>query len=301
MDITILGNNSALPNHDRFPTAQVLHVAGQNFLIDCGEGTQVRIQRHNIKIGKISKIFISHLHGDHYFGLIGLLTRLSLNQHNAPIDLYAPEMLMDIINIQLKASSTNLCFPLNFYPLSSNSSVIYEDDFVQVNCFPTDHRIECYGFSFIEKPSLRKKINTDSCSKYNIPSEHMKAIVEGNDYVTSEGIIIPNKELTYPPTSAKKYSYCADTRYSESFLDKISESDWLYHETTYLSEEKELAQIRFHSTTVDAANIALKSSSKKLLIGHFSSKYKYLDRFLEECREAFPETYLSYEGQNILI
>lgn len=301
MDITILGNNSALPNHDRFPTAQVLHVAGQNFLIDCGEGTQVRLQRHNIKISKISKIFISHLHGDHYYGLMGLLTRLSLNQHIAPIDLYAPEMLMDIIKIHLKASSTELCYPLNFYPLKATSTVLYEDETVQVNCFPTDHRIECYGFSFIQKPSVRKKINTVACDKYNIPIDSMKSISEGNDYITPAGDSIPNSVLTYPPSTAKKYSYCADTRYSESFIELIRDSDWLYHETTYLAEEKELAQLRFHSTTLDAANIALKSSSKKLLIGHFSSKYKYLDRFLEECREVFPETYLSYEGQNILL
>lgn len=300
MDLTILGNNSALPNHDRFPTAQILRMGSENFLIDCGEGTQVRLQRHGIKISKISKIFISHLHGDHYFGLIGLLTRLSLNNHPHPIDIYAPALLKDIIEIQFKASQTKLCFELNFHTITGTEIIIDNDNY-SVSSFPTEHRIECYGFTFIQKPSAIRKLDVDACLKYNIPIEQYAQITHGMDFHTEDGLIIPNAELTLPPALSKKYSYCADTRYTESFINSIENSDVLYHETTYLEEEGELASSRYHSTTADAAKIASISNASKLIIGHFSSKYKFLDKFIEECKPIFSETYLSYEGQNINI
>lgn len=300
MDLTILGNNSALPNHDRFPTAQILRVGSENFLIDCGEGTQVRLQRHGIKISKISKIFISHLHGDHYFGLIGLLTRLSLNNHPHAIDIYSPALLRDIIELQFKASGTKLCFDLRFHFLTKEE-IIIDNDHYQVHCFPTEHRIECYGFTFIEKPSALRKLNIEACQQYSVPLEAYAKITHGADYSTSDGHVIPNHLLTYAPVPAKKYAYCADTRYTEIFLDAIRDADVLYHETTYLSEENELAYLRYHSTTFDAAKIAQLANASQLIIGHFSSKYKYLDQFLEECRPIFSETYLSFEGQNIII
>jgi len=298
MDITILGNNSALPNHDRFPTAQVVRIGAENFLVDCGEGTQVRLQRHGVKISKITKVFISHLHGDHYFGLIGLLTRLSLNNHSSKLDIYAPRQLQDILNIQFAASNTRLSYEIEYHVLEGEQVLIDNDDY-QVSCFPTDHRIECYGFTFIEKPSKKVRLNIDACEKLGIPENFYPLIAQGQHYVAQDGTVIDNHQLIRIDDKRKKYSYCADTRYTETFLAHVSQSDLIYHETTYLNVERQLAFERFHSTTVDAAQIALLSESKKLLIGHFSSKYKFLDQFLEECREIYPQTYLSYEGQNI--
>lgn len=301
MQLTILGNNSALPNHDRYPTAQVLAVGNELILIDCGEGTQVRLQKNNIKTGKISKIFISHLHGDHYFGLIGLLTRFSLNSRTEPIDLYGPASLIDVINLQLKLSDSILSYPLYFHPIPhQETTVICTQDNLEVTAFPTMHRIACYGFRF-EEINRERKLLIDEVAQYSIPISWYKRLKDGEDYIDAAGGVLKNELFTESGKGNRVYAFGADTKYTEQFLEHIMDAHVLYHETTYLHDQEALAIQRFHSTTVHAASIALKAAVGQLIIGHFSSKYTDLQPFLEETTAIFPNTALSYEGMVIEI
>lgn len=305
MQLTILGNNSALPNHNRFPTAQVLAVGNELVLIDCGEGTQVRMQSNKIRSNKISKIFISHLHGDHYFGLIGLLTRYSLNNRTEPIDLFGPEKLIEIIQFQLSVSASVLSYDLIFHPVNlaadETSKVIWQQKNLKVTAFPTVHRIECYGYKFEEIRDERKLI-FEELEQRNIPKEKYKEIKEGFDYFDpASQQVIPNEWLTILTRNRSTYVFAADTRYTENFLDIIRDCDLLYHETTYLRDHAQLAFDRYHSTSEDAAKIALKAGAKSLLIGHFSSKYANLRDFETECSAIFKSSFLSFEGMIINI
>lgn len=303
MQLTILGNNSALPNHNRYPTAQVLAVGNELILIDCGEGTQMRLQSNQIRSNKISKIFISHLHGDHYFGLIGLLTRYSLNHRTEPIDLFGPAQLINIIQFQLDASATRLSYELHFHPVSvpAGDQVIWQQDNLVVTAFPTQHRIECYGYKFEEIRDERKLL-LDIIEQLQIPKELFKSIKEGKDITHPvTGSTIPNSQVAQFKMQRSTYVFAADTRYTESFLDIAQDCDLLYHETTYLKDHAQLAFERFHSTTEDAARLALRANAKQLLIGHFSSKYSTLNEFQKECSEIFPNTLLSFEGMRIEI
>lgn len=300
MQLTILGNNSALPNHNRFPTAQVLQVGSELLLIDCGEGTQIRLLNNHIRYAKITKIFISHLHGDHYFGLIGLLTRYCLNSRTEPLALYAPKRLMEIIQLQLEVASSTLTYDLQFFPLEgiSEQLIIYEDPKLKVTAFPTEHRIECYGFMFEEKYE-EQKLKIDEATRLQIPIEWYPRIKNGEDYIARDGSVTKNSLLAFPKPNSKRYVYAADTRYTESFIQIIRDCDILYHETTYLMDHQDLASLRFHSTTKDAATIATKAQVGQLIIGHFSSKYPNLQDFLLETKTIFPYTQLSYEGMII--
>ena len=292
--LTILGNNSAIPAFDRNPTAQVLQTLEESYLIDCGEGTQMQMMRYKIRRSKISHIFISHLHGDHYFGLIGLLTSMSLLGRTQDIYLHAPAALEEIINLQLKVSDTHLSYPLHFRELKTEG-IIVDDKKLTVECFKTQHRIECWGFLFRQKKNPRK-LDAARAKTYEIPAAFYEKLQRGEDYVTKKGTIIPNEEVTTAAPNAKAYAYCADTIYDESLIEKIKGVDLLYHEATYLKDLAERAAARFHSTTVQAAAIAQKAGVKKLLIGHFSSKYETLDEFLTEAVEVFECTELALEG-----
>ncbi|MBX9449168.1 MAG: ribonuclease Z [Taibaiella sp.] len=300
MQLTILGNNSALPNHNRFPTAQVLSVGNELLLIDCGEGTQMRLLINNVRYSRITKIFISHLHGDHYFGLIGLLTRYCLNNRTEPIDLYGPAPLIDIIHLQLNVASSKLTYELRFHPLKDigTSRMICEQPNLKVTAFPTEHRIECYGFVFEEKFEERK-LNIEEAERSGIPVEWYARIKKGEDYTDHTGRITPNELLTFPAPQSKRYVFAADTRYTETFIPVILDCDLLYHETTYLMDHQELAYSRYHSTTRDAACIAKLARTRQLIIGHFSSKYPNLQDFLLEANQFFPKTLLSFEGMKI--
>lgn len=292
--LTILGNNSALPAFDRYPTAQVLQTPDESYLIDCGEGTQMQLTRYKIKRSKIGHIFISHLHGDHYFGLIGLLTSMSLLNRTQDLHLYGPPQLETIINLQLDAADTELCYKLHFHPIEKEG-ILLDGKKITVSCFPVQHRIACWGFVFreVKKP---RKIDAERAASYEIPSAYFEQLQMGKDYVTKKGTIIPNEEVTTAATAPKTYAYCADTIFDETIAEKVKGADLLYHEATYLKDLHERAAIRFHSTTVQAAAIAQKAGAKKLLIGHFSSKYETLDQFLEEASEVFPDTELALEG-----
>ncbi len=297
--ITILGNNSALPAFDRHPTAQVVTLNDHLFLIDCGEGTQMQIARYKIKRSKINHIFISHLHGDHYFGLIGLLTSMSLLGREQDLHLFAPKGLDEIIALQLKVAATTLSYTLHYHTLEKEGIIVNHHKY-QVECFATKHRIECWGFIIKEKKAPRK-INKDKVLQYEIPTAYYESLKMGNDYENKNGLIIKNELVTTANTKVKSYAFCADTIFDETLVNKVKDVDLLYHETTYLKDLHERAALRFHSTTEQAATIALKANVKQLLIGHFSSKYEKIDAFLTEAQAIFANTALAIEGVSFRI
>ncbi|GIU70024.1 MAG: ribonuclease Z [Candidatus Woesearchaeota archaeon] len=271
------------------------------FLIDCGEGTQMQLRKFKIKFQRINHIFISHLHGDHYFGLMGLLSSMHLLGRQNELHLYAPAPLKEIIDIQLKYSDTILNYPLVFHPLNFDSKkILFEDDLVKVSSFPLFHRIPTCGFLFEEKPK-NKSIIKEKIKEYQISLAAIQSIREGNDFVTNNGQIIPNSELTYPQAHLRKYAYCSDTRYNEKLLEYVSNVDLLYHEATFLHELQNRAEITFHSTAKEAGIFASKANAKQLIIGHFSARYPDLNLLLAEAINYFPNTLLAQEGQSYLI
>jgi ribonuclease Z len=291
--VTILGNNSAIPAFDRHPTAQVVTLNENLFLIDCGEGTQMQITKYRIKRSRIHHIFISHLHGDHYFGLIGLITSMGLLGREADLHLYAPAPLKEIIDMQLKIADTTFPFTLYFHPLEDG--VLAKTDRFEVSCFSVYHRISCWGFIFREIKAPRK-INPNEAVRHNVPVAYYDDLRWGKDFVTPEGLVIPNEQVTDPASKGKSYAFAGDTMYNDCVATKVKGVDMLYHETTYLKDLQDRADKRFHSTTVNAATIARNAEVNRLLIGHFSSKYERLDQFAEESREIFPNTDLALEG-----
>jgi len=294
LSVTILGNNSAVPAFNRHPTSQVVTHDGNNYLVDCGEGTQIQMIKYKIRRGRISHIFISHLHGDHYYGLVGLINTFGLLSHKQELHVYGPSPLQEIIEMQLKVADTTLPYPLHFHTINGNA-ILVDNDKIRIKCFRTQHRIECYGFSFEEKEGKRKLL-IDRVQQYEIPVSFYASLQEGLDYVTPDGAVVQNAAVTGDPERGKKYAFCADTRYDENIIPHIAGADAIYHETTYLDNMRDKAVERFHSTTKQAATIALKAGVGKLLIGHFSSKYSVLDQFVEEAREVFPDTELALEG-----
>lgn len=294
LSVTILGNNSAVPAFGRNPTAQVIQTREDFFLIDCGEGTQLQMARYKIRRSKISHILISHLHGDHYFGLIGLLTSMSLLSRTQDLHLYGPPMLEEIIDLQLNAANSSLCFKLYFHPLTKEG-IIANTGKVSVECFKVNHRIDCWGFLFRELKKPRS-VDPQKTKSYEVPASFYEKLQNGEDYVTRKGTIVPNEELTIAASRPRSYAFCADTIHDVSIAQKIKNVDLLYHETTYLKVHHAKAAERFHSTTIQAADIALKAGAGKLLIGHFSSKYESLDEFLKETKEVFENTELAIEG-----
>jgi ribonuclease Z len=297
--VTILGNNSAVPAFDRHPTSQVVTMNGTNFLVDCGEGSQIQMINYKIRRAKISHIFISHLHGDHYFGLVGLITSFNLLGHQQELNVYGPSPLQEIIDLQLRVADTKLCFPLHFHTISGTSLLVDDEKFF-VKCFRTNHRIECYGFAFTEKKKPRK-IDPVKAKEFGIPSSFYKKLEMGMDYTTKDDKLISNAWVTTEAPKGKTYAFCADTKYHEEIIPHIREADMIYHETTYLDGLQERAAERFHSTSKQAAMIAKKAGVKKLLIGHFSSKYAELEEFETEAKEVFWNTEIAREGTTYLI
>lgn len=295
-ELTILGSSSATPTHNRHPTAQVLNIRERFFLIDCGEGTQTQLTRYRIRYSRISHIFISHLHGDHYLGLMGLLSTMHLQGRTAELHLYAQPELMDVMELQLRLSHTVLRYNLVFHPIRNYSgNIIHEDDEVLVRTIVLNHRIPCTGFIFREKPRPRKLL-INKMKQYGIPFHHFTRIKNGADFTDDSGKVIPNQELTIAPGKPRSYAFCSDTMYMEDLADEVRDVDLLYHESTFMHDMLERARATYHSTSLEAATLALKSGVKRLLIGHFSSRYKDLGPMLEEARSVFPATELAIEG-----
>jgi ribonuclease Z len=292
--VTILGNNSALPAYDRHPTAQVLTLDQYHFLIDCGEGTQTQLSRYKVRRSRINHILISHLHGDHYFGLPGLITSMGLLGRETDLHLFAPMPLKNILDCILQAADTKLPYQLHFHPITEEGILVDHAHF-SIESFKVVHRIECWGFLFREKKKPRR-INKQVIERYKISTADFELLKLGEDVITEDGRLVPNAEVTLPNKPQRSYAFCADTIYKESIADKVKNVSLLYHETTYLKNLEERAASRFHATTTQAANIALKANAENLLVGHFSSKYENLDAFLTETSEVFPKTQLAIEG-----
>jgi ribonuclease Z len=298
MKLTILGSSSALPTSGRFPSAHVLNAHERLFLIDCGEGTQMQLRKTRIRFAKINHIFISHLHGDHVFGLYGLLSTFSLMGRRNPIHLYAPENYDNILKSHLSDFDINLSFEIDFIPLSGNNPVIILDDkYLTVTSFPLKHRVPAYGFLFREKLSDRNIIK-EYIDKYNIPPIRIPAIKKGEDFITSDGKIVKNEEITLPPREPLSYAYCSDTKYFKRLASFVMEVSLLYHEATFDKTKEDLAEMTGHSTTLDAAKTALEANVGTLIIGHFSARYKDIAPLVDEARTIFPETYPAIDGKS---
>ena len=295
LKVTILGNNSALPAFGRHPSAQAVSVYGEVLLIDCGEGTQIQMQRYGLRWRSMHHIFISHLHGDHYFGLPGLITSMSLLGRTAPLHLYAPAELKPIIDAILTVADTILSYPFYFHALPEGKALLVDDPSFSVTCFPVEHRIQCHGF-LIERKTKGRKLLPDKCVEYEIPAAYYEHLKQGKDYQRKDGLLVKNEWVTIDGPSVKRYAYCADTIFTESFLPVISGADTIYHECTYLEKDAEKATARHHSTAAQAAHIAKLAGAKQLLLGHFSSKYKELEPFHEEASAIFPNVFVSVEG-----
>jgi ribonuclease Z len=295
MKITILGNNSALPAYDRYPTCQIVSIDGVLIMVDCGEAAQILLKKHGIGWRKIRHVFISHLHGDHYFGLPGFLNSMSLLGRTEPLYLYAPIELKEIIHQILAVASTVLSYPLHFVPLTDEGAVLCDNTNFTLFSFPVEHRIACQGLLITEK-SKGRKLLPERCRYYEIPAAFYKKLKMGEDYERKDGFVVKNEWVTEHGKLDKKYAYCADTLYTDSFLQYIMDSDIIYHESTYLETDIERAKNRFHSTARQAAMTAQNARAGQLILGHYSSKYKSIEEFEAEARQIFPNSYASKEG-----
>jgi len=300
-EVTILGSSSATPVYNRNPTAQLLNCNEKFYLIDCGEGTQQQLIKYGFKASKIDYVFISHLHGDHYFGLIGLLSSLHLNGRVKPIKIFAPEPLQEILALQFKYSETVIRYPIEFVVTQANESVqIFENTDLVVDSFVLNHRIPCTGFKFTQKKRLRKLI-VEKLEEEQIDIEYYPLLKRGIDLNLPDGRVILNKDYTTDSDTPKKYGYCSDTLFDETYFNNIADCDLLYHEATFLHEMLDRANITHHTTALQAGEIAKITGAAKLLIGHFSSRYKTLQPLLDEAKSVFENTELAIEGNTYII
>lgn len=296
-EVTILGSNSATPAYGRNQTSQIININERLYMIDCGEGTQLQLLRYGIKSSRIKGIFISHLHGDHYLGLVGLLSSMHLNGRTEELEVFGPPPLKEIIDIHLRYSDTRLRYPLIFSGTQAcGQEEIYKSEYFTVSSFPLDHRVPCTGFMFREVPPL-PKLNMKEVTRLKVPTELLSGIKHGDNFQDSEGNIHPSVELTYPPREPRSYAYCSDTLASGNYHDYINGANLLYHEATFLHEMLERATETFHTTALQAGEIAIACRVKKMLIGHFSARYRVLDGLLAESQTAFENTELAVEGR----
>jgi ribonuclease Z len=292
--LTILGATSAIPAYGRHHSAQVLKVYNKFFLIDCGEGTQLQLSKYRVNINKIHSIFISHLHGDHFLGLFGLLSSMSLVGRTKELHIYGPAGLDEIITIQLKYSQSGFNFPVNFQTVPNTPGLIMELGNMTVESFPLDHSISCNGFLFKEKPKPRRILKTRE--EMNISLSGFAELKKGSDIRDKDGNLVKNEEVTGPPKRSRSYAYCSDTAYNEDILPFITGVDLLYHESTFLTDMASRAASTKHSTAKQAATIAQKANADTLILGHFSSRYKDIEPIQEEARTVFQNSHLAIEG-----
>ena len=297
MRLQILGCYAAAPRTLSNPTAQVLEVKNHLFLIDCGEGTQVQLRKNKVKFSRIQHIFISHLHGDHFFGLPGLISTFRLLGREKELHVYGPKGIKEAITLLMKLGNSWTNFPLIFHELeSTNPELIFEDDKVSVETIPLDHRIYTNGFLIREKEAERK-LNIEKANKYDIDKAYFNKIKKGMDYTMPNGEVISNAELTFDPPPPKRYAYCSDTGYFEEIIPQIKNSDVLYHEATFLESEEHYSQTTKHSTAKQAASIAKQAQVGKLILGHFSTRYKDIELFKTEASEVFDQVEIADDGK----
>lgn len=300
-ELSILGSNGALPAHGRHPTAQVLNHNESYFLLDCGEGTQMRLDALNLKRSKINHIFISHLHGDHYYGLMGLLTSYILLGRQQKLTIYAPPGIQSIIDIHIDIEDSSNGFEIEIVelPILEAPSLCFQNEVIQVFYFPLQHRITCYGYFFKEVKQKRNVIK-DKIEAYNLSVEEIIALKEGQ-HLNRDGAVIENHLLTKDPKLQRSYAYCTDTCAFAHQYDLLKNCDLLYHEATFMHNDAERASQTFHTTTKQAAEVAKKLNAKQLIIGHFSAKYKNLEPLLEEAKTVFENSILALEGAKFKI
>ena len=298
-ELTILGCSSASPSYHRNPSAQVLNVEERYFLIDCGEGTQMQLRKNKIRMQKINHILISHLHGDHYFGLVGLLSTFHLLGRQKELHIYGPEALKDIVYTQFKASKTYLKFDMYFHFLNFNEPVlVFEDKKVEVHSFPMKHGIETCGFVIREKKKPRK-INRKAVDDYEVPVYKLNKVKDGADCILEDGTVIANSKLTFDPNPSLSYAYCSDTAYFPEICKSINGVTLLYHEATFANDNIDLAKQTKHSTAEQAGLIAKEAKVEQLVIGHYSARYMNLNVLLDESKEVFENTILAEDGLQI--
>ena len=294
--VHILGCGSALPTLQHNASSQIVELREKLFMIDCGEGTQIQLRRSRIHFSKIIAVFISHLHGDHCFGLPGMISTFGMTGRTAPLHIYAPAAFEPILDQTLSFFCQGLEFKVVFHAVDTmQNKVVYEDRSLTVETIPLQHRIDCCGYLFREKPIL-PHIRRDMIDFYKIPISQINNIKAGADWVTAEGEVIANSRLTSPAEPARSYAYCSDTRYIKTLHELVKGVSTLYHESTYSAEDAERARLYWHSTSQDAAKVARDASVGKLLLGHFSARYNNESQLLEEAKEIFPNSYLTREG-----
>lgn len=299
--VTVLGSSAAIATSERNLTSHLVNHCDRLFLIDCGEGTQFRLRELKVRTKNIKHIFISHLHGDHFYGLIGLLSTMHLLRRTNELTIYGPPLLKEIIQLQLEASETTLYYPLNFKVTNAEmEEVIYDDGKLTISSLPMKHRIPTTGFIFREKELPRHIVKT-AVDRYGVPLVFYNALRSGSDYKADDGEIISNSLLTLPSEPSRSYAFCSDTVYNEDIIESIRGCDLLYHESTFSHDKVEAAHEKMHSTTVQAATIALKADAKKLMLGHFSARYDDLTPLLEEAQRTFSETIIAEEGVTFYI
>ncbi|MBP2833573.1 ribonuclease Z [Aquimarina sp. U1-2] len=297
MKITILGCYSATPRTFTNPTAQVLEINNHIFLIDCGEGTQVQLRRNKIKFSRIKHIFISHLHGDHFFGLIGLISTFRLLTRETPLHIYGPKGIKEVITLQLKLSNSWTDYPLHFHELTNmDTEVILEDEKVRVSTIPLQHRVYCNGFLFQEKPGDRKLLMSKVLN-YDIDVAYYRSIKKGNDVVLQDGSVVLNKNITEDPKPVKSYAFCSDTKYDEAKVPLLHNCSVLYHESTFLEVHQHLCAKTGHSSAKEAALIAKKANVGTLILGHYSTRYGDIELFREEAKTIFDRVEIADDGK----
>lgn len=298
MKLTILGCHSATPTASTHPTAQILEIKGHLFLIDCGEGTQMQLRKYRVKFSRIRHIFISHLHGDHFFGLPGLISTFLLLGREVELHIYGPKGIKQAILLLLKLGKAYTNYPLYFHELEETTpQVIYEDDKVTVETIPLKHRVYTNGFLFKEKLEDRK-LNVDAARGLNIDLSYYNKIKQGFDVENRDGKLISNKDITFDPPAPKSYSYCSDTEYNPEMVPQIEGATVLYHESTFLDEHYHLAEKTKHSTAKEAAVIARKANVGTLILGHYSGRYGKLELFRKEAQEVFDNVELAEDGKS---
>lgn len=297
MKLTILGCYAATPTKHNNPTAQVIEIRNHIFLIDCGEGTQVQLRRSKVKFSRIKHIFISHLHGDHFYGLIGLISSFMLLGRDSDLHIYGPKGLKELTLLQLKISKSWTSYKLCFHELESTASeVLFEDEKVTVSTIPLEHRVYANGFLFQEKKKERK-LNINAVLNYEIDKCYYQNIKNGRDITLDSGEVIPNDKLTFDPPKAKSYAFCSDTIYYPPIIELIKDVDVLYHEATFLEKHSHLTERTKHSTAKEAALIAKKANVDKLILGHFSTRYENIQMFKDEAEEVFENVLLADDGK----
>jgi len=295
--VSILGSSSAVPTSTRYPASLLVNMDYKYFLVDCGEGTQMQLRRYHYKLQKIKHIFISHLHGDHFFGLIGLISTLNLLGRKDELHVYANGQLKEIIELQLRVSDTELIYPLTFHSTDGQKSqILYEDSDRLIKSIPMNHMIPTTGFLFCEKQRPRK-VNKQFLSDENVPFAEIPKIKAGADFIGPKGKIFKNKDITKDPPVARSFAFCSDTGYFEPMISEIRNVDLLYHEATFKSDMEQVANDKFHSTAAQAASIASKANAGELVIGHFSARYKNLEELFAEAKAVFPNTQLAEDGR----